>query len=144
MPLLPHEDDRCSLPSQCPWGARQQQPRTAGANNATRRNVTWAEALPKDSRKFYTVQSSETAGAPWSLPGCLGAAGLQSKLGCCLCQASQALAQLAQLEQPHVQQLRSPAHLCPCALPLGPRLLQVAFHRPQLLLQFCIPGLQVR
>lgn len=106
-----------------PGAQGRQQPGTEGANNATRRNVTWAEALPEDSRKFYTVQGSETAGAPWSLPGCLGAADLQSRLRCCLCQAGQALTQLAQLEQPHVQQLRSPAHLRPCALPLGPRLL---------------------
>jgi hypothetical protein len=43
-------------------------------SNATRRNVTWVEALPKDSRKLYTVQSSETAGVPWPLPGRLEAA----------------------------------------------------------------------
>lgn len=72
-PLLPHGDEPCGLPSQCPWSAGRQ-PRTAGASNATRRNVTWAKTLPKDSRKLYTVQSSDTAGIPWFLPGRLEAA----------------------------------------------------------------------
>lgn len=65
------------------------------------------------------------------------------QLWCGLCQACQALTQLTQLEQPHIQQLRGPAHFHPCTLPLGPRLLQAAFHGSQLLLQLRIPSLQI-
>lgn len=60
-----------------------------------------------------------------------------------LSQAGQALAKLAQLKQPDVQQLCSPAHLGPCPFPLSPCLLQAALRCPQLVLQLCVAGLQV-
>lgn len=58
-------------------------------------------------------------------------------------QAGQALTKLAQLEQPDVQQLCSPAHLGPRPLPLSPCLFQAALCCPQLVLQLRVASLQV-
>ena len=63
--------------------------------------------------------------------------------GCALGQAGQPLPQLAQLKQPDAQQLRGPAHLSPCPLPLDSGLLQAALCGPQLVLQLCVSGFQV-
>lgn len=63
--------------------------------------------------------------------------------GRALSQAGQPLPQLAQLKQPDVQQLRGPAHLGPCPLPLDSGLLQAALRGPQLVLQLCVSGFQV-